>query len=81
MYSLMDRKKPIASQYSLDKLESLVLRDVARIEGQLAQMARVPLDPVRASTIETYRDMIDTRKTLLRQIQEQSEQFKVRAAG
>lgn len=79
MYSLMDRNRPIASQYSLDKLETLVRRDIARIEGQLNRMERVPLDPVRSSTIATYRDMIDTRKTLLIQIQEQSQQFKEQA--
>ena len=80
MYSLMDRNKPIASQYSLDKLETLVLRDIARIEGQLVRMQRVALDPVRASTIATYKDMIDTRKTLLLQIQDQSQQFRSKAA-
>jgi len=81
MYSLMDRKKPIASQYSLDKLETLVARDIARIKGQLARMERVPLDPVRASTITTYREMIDAREALLLQIREQSEQFNEQAVG
>ncbi|OUS01812.1 hypothetical protein A9Q81_09585 [Gammaproteobacteria bacterium 42_54_T18] len=81
MYSLMDRKKPIASQYSLDKLETLVKRDIARIKGQLARMERVELDPVRASTIATYREMIDARETLLLQIREQSEQFNEKAVG
>ena len=81
MYSLMDRKKPIASQYSLDKLETLVERDIARIKGQLVRMERVALDPVRASTITTYREMIDARETLLIQIREQSEQFNEQAVG
>ena len=81
MYSLMDRKKPIASQYSLDKLETLVKRDIDRIKDQLARMERVALDPVRASTITTYREMIDARETLLLQIREQSEQFNEKAVG
>ncbi len=81
MYSLVDRKKPIASQYSLDKLETLVKRDIERIKGQLARMERVELDPVRASTIVTYREMIDARETLLLQIIEQSEQFNEVAVG
>jgi hypothetical protein len=81
MYSLMDRKKPIASQYSLNKLETLVKRDIERIKGQLARMEGVALDPVRASTITTYREMIDARETLLLQIIEQSEQFKEKAVG
>jgi len=81
MYSLMDRKKPIASQYSLDKLETLVKRDISRIKGQLARMERVELDPVRASTMITYREMIDARETLLLQIMEQSEQFNEKAVG
>ena len=81
MYSLMDRKKPIASQYSLDKLEILVKRDISRIKGQLARMERVELDPVRASTMITYREMIDARETLLLQIMEQSEQFNEKAVG
>ncbi len=81
MYSLMDRKKPIASQYSLDKLETLVKRDIVRIKGQLTRMEGVALDPVRASTITTYREMIDARETLLLQIREQSEQFNEKAVG
>ncbi len=81
MYSFMDKNKPNASQYSLDKLETLVERDIARIKGQLARMERVPLDPVRASTIATYREMIDARETLLLQIIEQSNQFNEQAVG
>ena len=81
MYSLMDRKKSIASKYSLNKLETLVKRDIERIKGQLTRMERVELDPVRASTIATYREMIDARETLLIQIIEQSEQFNEAAVG
>jgi len=81
MNSLMDRNKPIASLYSLDKLETLVLRDIARIEGQLNRMERVAMDPVRATTIKTYKAMIEDRQTLLKQIREQSLQFKAQVAG
>ena len=77
----MDRKKPSALEYSLDKLETLVKRDIVRIKGQLTRMEGVGLDPVRASTITTYREMIDARETLLLQIREQSEQFNEKAAG
>ncbi|PCJ45021.1 MAG: hypothetical protein COA99_05870 [Moraxellaceae bacterium] len=77
----MDKKLPIASQYSLDKLETLVQKDIARIEHQLECMDRVDVDHVRESTIETYRTMIEARQTLLAQIREQSLQFGARAVG
>lgn len=81
MYSIMDTKKPIASKYSLDKLETLVRRDIARIEEQLSRVGRMPVDPVRESTIETYRVMIRDRETLLTQILEQSQEFAGQAVG
>ncbi|MBA55852.1 hypothetical protein [Ketobacter sp.] len=68
------RSSPISSRYSLDKLESMVLRDIARLEEQLA---RVEGDSshTRLSTARTYRNMIADRKNLLAQIKEQSSEF------
>ena len=72
----MERNKPIASQYSLDKLEKLVLKDVARIEEQLAAIELVEDSTVRTSTIAKYKTMIEDRSDLLTQIKDQAREFK-----
>lgn len=69
------RSSPISSRYSLDKLESMVLRDIARLEEQLTRVEGDSGNHTRLSTARTYRDMIADRKKLLAQIQEQSSEF------
>jgi len=68
------RTSPISSRYSLDKLESMVLRDIARLEEQLARVEGDSSN-TRLSTARTYRNMIADRKKLLAQIKEQSSEF------
>jgi len=69
------RSSPISSRYSLDKLESMVLRDISRLEEQLARVEGYSGNSTRLSTARTYRDMIVDRRKLLAQIQEQSNEF------
>ena len=76
----MGRNKPIASQYSLDKLERLVLADIARLEEQLVAVESVEISPVRSSTIEKYKIMVKDRRELLAQIKEQARQFRERGS-
>ena len=71
---------PISTRYSLDTLERLVLRDIARLEEQLARVERDSANPTRVSTARTYRSMIADRRELLAQIQQQSSEFLRRAA-
>ncbi len=72
---LLMRKEPIASKYSLDRLEQLVLADIERLEGLLAQAGEEGLNGARAATVKTYREMLETRKQLLAEIREQSREF------
>lgn len=69
------RSSPISARYSLDKLESMVKRDIARLEEQLKQVEGDSANTTRLSTARTYRDMIVDRKNLLDQIQHQSSEF------
>ena len=65
----------ISSRYSLDTLEAMVLRDISRLEDQLARVETDPFNQTRVSTARTYREMIADRRTLLAQIREQSKGF------
>lgn len=69
------RSSPISARYSLDKLESMVTRDIARLEEQLARIEGDEANRTRVSTARTYRTMIADRKKLLTQIQQQSNSF------
>ncbi|MDY6921544.1 MAG: hypothetical protein SV765_15180 [Pseudomonadota bacterium] len=69
------RSSPISSRYSLDRLESMVQRDIARLEEQLARVEADADNHTRLSTARTYRQMIEDRKQLLAQIQAQSSEF------
>jgi hypothetical protein len=69
------RSSPISARYSLDKLESMVERDIARLEEQLVRVEGDSDNHTRLSTARTYRAMIADRKALLAQIQEQSNEF------
>ncbi len=69
------RTSPISARYSLDKLESMVKRDIARLEEQLTHVEGDSANPTRMSTARTYRTMIADRKKLLDQIQHQSSEF------
>ncbi|MEZ5506492.1 MAG: hypothetical protein R3F47_11770 [Gammaproteobacteria bacterium] len=66
---------PLSTRYSLDTLESMVRRDIARLEEQLARVESDSSNNTRVSTARTYREMIDDRKELLAQIQRQSSEF------
>lgn len=66
---------PISSRYSLDTLEAMVRRDIARLEEQLARVEGDPTNRARVSTAKTYREMIADRQELLAKIQEQSREF------
>lgn len=68
------RSTPISERYSLDKLESMIKRDIARLEEQLTWVEGDP-SHTRLSTARTYRNMIADRKKLLAEIQEQSSDF------
>ena len=69
------RTSSISARYSLDKLESMVLRDIARLEEQLKQVEGDSTTATRMSTARTYRTMIADRKKLLDQIKHQSSEF------
>ena len=71
----VERSSPISARYSLDKLDSMVVRDIARLEEQLARIEGDAGNHTRLSTARTYRTMIADRKKLLAQIQEQSSEF------
>lgn len=66
---------PLSTRYSLDTLESMVRRDISRLEEQLARVESDSSNNTRVSTARTYREMIDDRKELLAQIQRQSSEF------
>lgn len=66
---------PLSARYSLDTLESMVRRDIARLEEQLARVEGDSFNNTRLSTARTYRAMIEDRKELLAQIQRQSSEF------
>jgi hypothetical protein len=68
------RSTPISERYSLDKLESMIKMDIARLQQQLAQVEG-DLSHTRLSTARTYRNMIADRKKLLAEIQTQSSGF------
>lgn len=77
-WGFMKQKKtstPISTRYSLDTLESMVRRDIARLEEQLARVEEDGLNTTRVSTARTYREMIADRRELLAQIQQQSSEF------
>lgn len=65
----------ISERYSLDQLEAMVLRDIARLEAQLARVEADTSNQTRVSTARTYREMIADRRELLSQIQHQSNRF------
>ncbi|HVL02561.1 MAG TPA: hypothetical protein VM553_22235 [Dongiaceae bacterium] len=65
----------ISERYSLDRLEAMVLRDIARLEEQLARVESEANNRTRVSTARTYREMIVDRRELLAQIQRQSNEF------
>ncbi len=65
----------ISERYSLDRLEAMVLRDIARLEEQLARVESDAGNQTRVSTARTYREMIADRRELLAQIQRQSSEF------
>lgn len=66
---------PISTRYSLDTLETMVLRDIARLEQQLARVEGDEFNQTRVSTARTYRQMIADRRELLSQIRQQSSEF------
>lgn len=66
---------PLSTRYSLDTLESMVRRDIARLEEQLARVEEDVSNNTRVSTARTYREMIADRRELLAQIQQQSSEF------
>jgi hypothetical protein len=66
---------PISTRYSLDTLETMVRRDIARLEEQLARVEEDASNVTRVSTARTYREMIADRRELLAQIQRQSSEF------
>ncbi len=66
---------PISTRYSLDTLETMVRRDIARLEEQLARVEDDASNQTRVSTARTYREMIADRRELLAQIQQQSSEF------
>ena len=70
----VQRHQTLASRYSLDKLEAMVIRDIARLQEQLAQIEG-DLSDTRVATANTYRTMIDDRQKLLGQIQQQTSDF------
>lgn len=74
------KREPIASRYSLDRLESLVVKDIERLEEQLARVERVGLSETRVTTARTYKEMIETRKKLLDEIRQQSREFQDQVA-
>lgn len=74
----MKQKKgstPISSRYSLDTLETMVRRDIARLEEQLIRVEEDAANTSRVSTARTYREMIADRRELLARIQQQSSEF------
>ncbi len=66
---------PISARYSLDTLETMVRRDISRLEEQLVRVENDATNKTRVSTARTYREMIADRKELLAQIQRQSSEF------
>lgn len=70
----------ISERYSLDRLEAMVLRDIARLEEQLVRVESDANNQARVSTARTYREMIADRRELLAQIQRQSNEFLGQAA-
>lgn len=72
----VNRNQTIGMRYSLDKMEKLILSDIARLEAQLDAIERdVAGSSTRVTTAGTYRKMISDRKALLDQIQFQSQAF------
>lgn len=69
------RSSPISARYSLDRLETMVARDIARLEDQLKQVEQGAANRTRMTTARTYRGMIADRKKLLEQIKQQSSEF------
>lgn len=70
----------ISERYSLDRLEAMVQRDIARLEEQLGRVEGDAGNQTRVSTARTYREMIADRKELLAQIKRQSSEFLGQAA-
>jgi len=72
---IVEEMESIAPRYSLETLEALVCRDIARLKELLDRVEAFDDGDVRAATAESYREMIASRQTLLAQIQAQSTDF------
>lgn len=69
------KREPIASRYSLERLETLVLKDIERLEEQLERVEQHGWNDERMTTAIAYREMIQTRKQLLEKIRSQANAF------
>ena len=72
----VNRNQTIGMRYSLDKMEKLILTDIARLEAQLTAIeGDAAGSETRVTTAGTYRKMIQDRQALLLQIRDQSREF------
>jgi hypothetical protein len=69
------KREPIASRYSLERLESLILEDIYRLQKQIDEMESSGWTEDREALAATYREMLETRRRLLDQVRSQSKAF------
>ncbi len=69
---------PISARYNLDRLQSMLERDISRLQKLLQRIERDE-SQTRLTTASTYRQMIADRQAVLEDIRQQSQQFRAKA--
>jgi len=73
---IVEEMESITPRYSLETLEVLICRDIARLNELLDRVQAFSDGDVREVTADSYRQMIASREMLLTQIQTQSNNFR-----